>query len=125
MLPYLKEEYGNPSSVYALGRSAHKALDRAREQARAALGARAAREIFFTGCGTESDNWAIRGAALENAQKGRHIITTKVEHHAVLDSCKYLEKLGWEVSYLDVDSSGGSTPEMWRVRSARTPFSSA
>lgn len=106
MLPYLKEEYGNPSSVYALGRSAHKALDRAREQVRAALGARAAREIFFTGCGTESDNWAIRGAALENAQKGRHIITTKVEHHAVLDSCKYLEKLGWEVTYLDVDSSG-------------------
>ena len=106
MLPYLKEEYGNPSSVYALGRSAHKALDRAREQVRAALGARAAREIFFTGCGTESDNWAIRGAALENVKKGRHIITTKVEHHAVLDSCKYLEKLGWEVTYLDVDSSG-------------------
>lgn len=106
MLPYLKEEYGNPSSVYALGRSAHKALDRAREQVRAALGARAAREIFFTGCGTESDNWAIRGVALENVQKGRHIITTKVEHHAVLDSCKYLEKLGWEVTYLDVDSSG-------------------
>ena len=57
-------------------------------------------------CGTESDNWAIRGAALENVKKGRHIITTKVEHHAVLDSCKYLEKLGWEVTYLDVDSSG-------------------
>ena len=125
MLPYLKEEYGNPSSVYALGRSAHKALDRAREQVRAALGARAAREIFFTGCGTESDNWAIRGAALENAQKGRHIITTKVSITPFWIRANIWKSWDGRSHIWMWIPPGRSAPEMWRVRSARTPFSSA
>ena len=106
MLPYLQEQYGNPSSVYALGREAHHALDIAREQVRSALGAKLAREIFFTGCGTESDNWAIMGVAHALREKGRHIITSAVEHHAVLDTCKALEEDGYAVTYLPVDEYG-------------------
>lgn len=106
MLPYLQEQYGNPSSVYELGRKAHAALEKAREQVAAALGVAYPREIYFTGCGTESDNWAIQGAAYAHQGKGRHIITTRVEHHAVLDTCAYLEKKGFEVTYLDVDEYG-------------------
>lgn len=106
MLPYLKENFGNPSAVYAGGRIAKRGLDRAREQVAKAIGAAYPREIYFTGCGTESDNWAIRGVALANVDKGKHIITSKVEHHAVLDTCEYLEKHGFEVTYLDVDEYG-------------------
>lgn len=106
MLPYLKENFGNPSAVYAGGRTAKRGLDRAREQIASAIGAAYPREIYFTGCGTESDNWALRGVAFANSDKGKHIITSKVEHHAILDTCEYLEKCGFEVTYLDVDEYG-------------------
>lgn len=106
MLPYLQESYGNPSSVYSKGREARAAMDTAREQVAKALGASAS-EIFFTSCGTESDNWAIRGAAEFGARKGKkHIITTNFEHHAVLHTFKALEKQGFEATYLPVDSEG-------------------
>lgn len=111
MMPYLTTEYGNPSGVYALAREAHAGLDHAREQVRHALGAQFAREIFFTSCGTESDNWAIKGAAYALMEKGKHIITSKVEHHAVLESCAFLEKQGWQVTYLDPDEYGMISPE--------------
>ena len=110
MKPYLCEIYGNPSSVHAFGREALTALDRARAQVAGALGASPA-EIYFTGCGTESDNWAIRGAAYARKRKGNHIITTQIEHHAVLHTCQQLEKEGFEVTYLPVDEYGLVHPE--------------
>ncbi len=105
MMPYLTEVFGNPSSVHSFGREARKALDHARAQVAQALGAEP-KEIYFTGCGTESDNWAIRGAAYAHKDKGDHIITTTIEHHAVLHTCEQLEKEGFEVTYLDVDEYG-------------------
>ncbi len=105
MLPYLTEFYGNPSSIYKIGREAKEAVEKAREQVAAALGANP-KEIFFAGCGTEADNWAIKGAALAKAKAGKHIITSKIEHHAVLHTLQFLEKQGFEVTYLDVDSDG-------------------
>ena len=110
MKPYLCEIYGNPSSVHAFGREALTALDRARAQVAGALGASPA-EIYFTGCGTESDNWAIRGAAYARKRRGNHIITTQIEHHAVLHTCQQLEKEGFEVTYLPVDEFGLVHPE--------------
>ena len=110
MKPYLCEIYGNPSSVHAFGREALTALDRARAQVAGALGASPA-EIYFTGCGTESDNWAIRGAAYARKRKGNHIITTQIEHHAVLHTCQQLEKEGFEFTYLPVDEYGLVHPE--------------
>jgi len=110
MKPYFCEIYGNPSSVHGYGRQARKAVDRAREQVARAIGAQP-REIYFTGCGTEADNWALRGAAYANVKKGRHIITTNFEHHAILHTCKQLEKEGFEVTYLPVDSDGLISPE--------------
>lgn len=112
MMPYLTTEYGNPSGVYSLAREAHSGLDRAREQMRRALNAKFAREIFFTSCGTESDNWAIKGAAYALSDKGRHIITSKAEHHAVLETCTFLETQGFSVTYLDPDQYGMITPDM-------------
>lgn len=111
MLPYLREEYGNPSSVYELGRRARAALDKARKQVATAIHANFPREIFFTSCGTESNNWAIKGAAFALKDKGKHIITTKAEHHAVLDTCEFLEKVGFDVTFLDVDEFGGVSLE--------------
>lgn len=105
MMPYLTGEYGNPSTVYSLGRSAKKATENARGKIAAALGCRAD-EIYFTAGGTEADNWAIKSAALLKKDKGRHIISTAVEHHAVLHTLQDLEKAGYEVTYLGVDSSG-------------------
>lgn len=105
MLPYLKEHYGNPSSIYKIGQEARAAVDTAREQVAAALGAKE-REIFFTGCGTEADNWAIKGVALAKSKTGKHIISSKIEHHAVLHTLQSLEKQGFEVTYLDVDADG-------------------
>lgn len=105
MLPYLKEHYGNPSSIYKIGREAKAAIDVARKQVADALCADA-KEIFFTGCGTEADNWAITGIALAKAKRGKHIISSKIEHHAVLHTLQNLEKQGYEVTYLDVDEYG-------------------
>lgn len=119
MLPYLQNEYGNASGGYALARSAHGALDTAREQMRSALHALKTREIFFTSGGTESDNWAMKGVAYANRGKGRHIITSAVEHHAVLETCAFLEKEGFEVTYLLPDAEGIISAEA--VRQAVRP----
>ena len=110
MQPYFCEIYGNPSSFHTAGRESRRAVEAARAQVAAAIGAEP-REIYFTGCGTESDNWAIRGAAYANVKKGRHIITTNFEHHAVLHTCRQLEKEGFEVTYLPVDHDGLVSPE--------------
>ena len=110
MKPYLMDVFGNPSSVHSFGREAKSALDKARRQVATALGAETG-EIYFTGCGTESDNWAIRGAAYANSGKGRHIITSQIEHHAVLHTCQQLEKEGFKVTYLPVDEYGIVHPE--------------
>ena len=105
MLPYFNLEYGNPSTMYTLGRNAKKAMNQARKQIAKAINSET-REIYFTSCGSESDNLAIKGFAYANKEKGNHIITTKIEHHAVLDTCKTLEKQGFEVTYLNVNSNG-------------------
>ena len=109
MQPYFCQVYGNPSSVHAFGRQARKAVEAARAQVAKAIGAEP-REIYFTGCGTEADNWALRGIAYANRQKGRHIITTNFEHHAILHTCQQREKEGFEVTYLPVDRDGLVTP---------------
>lgn len=105
MLPYFSEFYGNPSSIYSLAGESKKAIDQARETIAGALGAQP-EEIYFTAGGTESDNWALKATAEYYRKKGNHIITTKIEHHAVLHSCQQLEKQGFEVTYLDVDENG-------------------
>ncbi len=110
MLPYLTEIYGNPSSVHAFGREARKALEAARRQVAAGLNAKP-NEIYFTGSGTEADNWAIRGAAYANKNRGKHIVTSAIEHHAVLHTCEQLEKEGFEVTYLPADEYGIVHPE--------------
>ena len=109
MLPFYNEVFGNPSTIYYYGREAHKALDHARQQVAAAIGADKD-EIYFTSCGTESDNWAIKGAAFAHQKKGNHIITSAIEHHAVLHTCAWLEKHGFEVTYLPVDEYGRVNP---------------
>ena len=105
MLPYFTEKYGNPSSVYQEGREARRAVEAARLQIAQAINADP-QEIYFTAGGSESDNWAIKGIALKNKARGNHIITTEIEHHAVLHTCEYLEKQGFEVTYLPVDEQG-------------------
>lgn len=117
MLPFFTEIYGNPSSVHSFGREARRAVDFAREKTAKALNAEPS-EIFFTGGGSESDNWAIKGIAMANKKKGNHIITTTIEHHAVFDTCGYLERNGFDVTYLPVDKYGLVTPE--QVRDAIT-----
>ena len=109
MLPYLTEVFGNPSSVHAFGRDARRALDAARAQVAAALNAKP-NEIYFTGCGTESDNWAIRGTAYARRDKGNHIITSAIEHHAILHTCDALKKDGFDVTVLPVDEFGKVDP---------------
>lgn len=105
MLPYFTENFGNASTVYKLGEKSKAALDASRITVANAIGCDK-NEIFFTSCGSESDNWAIKGAALANKAKGNHIITTAIEHHAVLHTCEFLEKNGFEVTYLPVDEYG-------------------
>ncbi len=117
MLPYLKQDFGNASSIHWFGRESRKAVETAREQLAALLGAEA-KEVFFTSGGTESDNLAIKGVALANRKKGNHIITTAIEHHAVLHACEYLEKNGFEVTYLPVDENAMVSVEA--VRNAIT-----
>ena len=105
MLPYYSEKYGNPSSIYSLGSASKVAVENSRSKVAKVLGAQS-KEIYFTGSGSESDNWAIKGVAYNHRKKGNHIITTKIEHHAVLHTCEYLEKQGFEVTYLDVNEFG-------------------
>lgn len=110
MLPFFTQNYGNPSSIYQFAQTSKRAVEESRETIAKILGAQP-QEIFFTSGGTESDNWAIKGIAESLKDKGNHIITTKIEHHAVLNPCHYLEKHGYEVTYLDVDNNGLINPE--------------
>lgn len=111
MLPHFTKAYGNASSIYKLGRDAQRDIEDAREKVAKAIGAEP-REIFFTSCGSESDNWAIKGIAENMAKKGKkHIITSVFEHHAVLHTCEYLEKHGFEVTYIPVSPDGFVNPE--------------
>jgi cysteine desulfurase len=110
MLPYLTTEYGNASSIYTLGRHAMQALDSAREQVADLLHCRPT-EIAFTGCGSESDNLAIKGIAYAAQKKGNHLITSSIEHHAVLHTCHYLERFGFTTTYLPVDEYGRVDPD--------------
>jgi cysteine desulfurase len=105
MMPYLTEQYGNPSSIYTFGQESRKAVEKARLQLAEAIGA-TANEIYFTSGGSEADNWAIKGAAFAKKSKGKHIISTAIEHHAVLHTLNVLEKEGFEVTYLNVNSNG-------------------
>ena len=105
MEPYLREEYGNASTSYDMGVRMHDAIEEAREKIAWVIDAQP-EEIFFTSGGSESDNWVIKSVAGEKKNSGKHLITTKIEHHAVLRSCQYLESLGYEVTYLDVDDYG-------------------
>ena len=109
MMPYLTEIYGNPSSIHGTGREAHQALETARRRTAAALEAKP-QEIYFTSGGSESDNWAIRGAAMANQSRGRHLITDAIEHHAVLHTFRELEREGFEVTYLQPDGQGRIDP---------------
>lgn len=106
MLPFFTEYYGNPSSVYNFAQKSKMAIEDAREIIADSIGAAKSNEIYFTGGGSESDNWALKSSAFGLKDKGNHIITTKIEHHAILNTCAYLEKNGFEITYLDVDSEG-------------------
>ena len=110
MLPYFSERFGNPSSMYRLAQEARKAVDEARLTVASILGCRA-NEVIFTSGGSESDNSAIKGIALASRQWGNHIITSAIEHHAVLHTCQFLENFGFEVTYLPVDSDGLVDPK--------------
>ena len=110
MLPYFSDAFGNPSSQYSLANAGKRAIENARKQIAATIGARP-EEIYFTGSGTEADNWAIKMAARAYRDKGRHIITTKIEHHAVLHTCEALEQDGYRVTYLSPDEDGVISPE--------------
>ena len=110
MLPFFTEHYGNPSSIYSFAGEAGKAVDEARRTIASAIGADAS-EIYFTGGGSESDNWALKATAEAYASKGKHIITSKIEHHAILHTCEWLATYGIEVTYPDVDENGLVSPE--------------
>ena len=118
MLPYFTENFGNPSSVHSLGQEASLAVEEARKKVAHLIGARP-QEIFFTSGGTEANNLAIKGVALANRNRGNHIITTPIEHHSVLETCKFLEESGFEITYLPVDGQGLVDPG--NVRKALTP----
>ncbi len=110
MLPFFTTEYGNASSIYTLGRHAMQAIDSAREEVAEVLGCRPT-EVTFTGCGSESDNLAIKGIAFTAQKKGNHLITSSIEHHAVLHTCQYLERFGFKTTYVPVDSYGRVDPD--------------
>ena len=105
MIPYFTINYGNPSAIYQVGREAKRGMEKARQRVADAINCNM-HEIYFTSCGSESDNLAIKGVAYANKEKGNHIITTKIEHHAVLNSCQTLERQGFKVTYLNVDENG-------------------
>lgn len=105
MFPYLSVQYGNPSSIYSIGRNAKKAIEEARKRVASLINCKP-EEIYFTSCGSESDNTALKGIAYANKNKGKHIITSKIEHPAILNSCQNLEKKGFDITYLDVDKNG-------------------
>jgi cysteine desulfurase len=105
MVPYLSVEYGNPSSIYSIGRHAKKAIEEARKRVASLINCKP-EEVYFTSCGSESDNTALKGIAYANKEKGNHIITSKIEHPAILNSCQNLEKKGYRVTYIDVDKDG-------------------
>lgn len=105
MIPFFREHYGNASSIYSLGAESKKAMNQAREVIAGSIGA-TPQEIYFTGGGSEADNWALVAAAEAYASKGKHIITSKIEHHAILHTCEYLQKRGYEITYIDVDEHG-------------------
>ena len=105
MIPYFTEKFGNPSSLYDKGLESKDAITEARERVASLINASAG-EVFFTAGGTESDNWAVFGSAEALKSKGNHIITTKIEHHAMLHSCEFLEKQGYEITYLSIDKDG-------------------
>lgn len=109
MLPYFSEHFGNPSSLYSIAQESKEALEKARGQVASLIGAKA-NEVFFTAGGSEADNWALEGVADALKDKGNHIITTKIEHHAILHTAEYLEKHGIDVTYLDVDAKGRVNP---------------
>lgn len=110
MMPYFTDNYSNPSSVYGFAQKSHSVVDKARDMIAGLIQAKG-REIYFTGGGSESDNWAIKAVADAYSSKGKHIITSKIEHHAILHTCEFLEKHGFEVTYLDVDEDGIVAPE--------------
>ena len=118
MMPFFISRYGNPSGIHGTGRDAHKAVEEARRRTAAVLGAES-REICFTSGGSESDNLAIQGTAFALREKGNHLITSRIEHHAVLNTCRWLEKQGFRVTYLPVDADGTVSPDA--VRDAITP----
>lgn len=119
MIPFFKENFGNPSSLYESGRQAKTVLENARESVAKQINAKFKNEIYFTSCGTESDNWALKGVMEANSAKGKHLITTAVEHHAVIDTCKYLQTLGYDVTFLPVDEYGMVTVQ--QVKDAIRP----
>ncbi len=111
MLPYFTDSFGNPSSIHSYGRETRKTIEDARVIVTQELGADEPREIVFTGCGSESDNLALKGIASAYKDKGNHIITSSIEHHAIFDTCKYLERKGFEITYLPVDADGLVEPQ--------------
>jgi cysteine desulfurase len=118
MLPFFDRAYGNPSTIYTMGQEAREAVERAREQVARLVNADAD-EVFFTSGGTESDNWAIKGVARAWRERKNHLITTPIEHHAVLEACESLREMGWEITFVPVDSTGLVDPA--DVRRAITP----
>src|SRR5680860_600369 len=110
MMPYFSEVFGNPASLHYFGRQANNAVENARQGAAEFIGAKP-EEIIFTSGGTESDNFALKGIAYANSSKGKHIITSNIEHHAVLESCQFLESSGFKVTYLPVQSNGILNPQ--------------
>ncbi len=114
MLPYFRENFGNPSAIYGFAQESMKAVNKARKQAADLIGAKP-EEIYFTAGGSESDNWALKAVAEAYESKGKHIITSKIEHHAILHTCEYLAQRGFEITYLDVDSDGKINPDELRA----------
>lgn len=123
MMPYLTEQYANPAGTYSFTNASNVAMEKARKQVADVIGAKSA-EIFFTSGGTESDNWALKGVMRANEKKGRHLIISAIEHHAILHSAKALEREGFDVTVLPVDADGVVAPRPWKRPSARIPCSS-